>query len=480
MNADAAQQSSSTGRFSRGLLGSLDSHVAEKVVAAGGDVALVIDREGVICDLAVSNETIARDGADSWLDRRWSDTVTVDSKRKVDELLRDALSDGPTRWREVNQVTASQKSMMIRYMAVETGREGHVIAIGRDDRATAAIQQRLVEAQQAMERDYSRIRDAEFRYRLLFQMSGEAILIVDPSTKKIIEANPAAQSLIGVRAALVGEPFAKIFAANSQDEAASLLTAVQSSARTTPSEVRLSGGERDFLVSASLFRQDRTSQFLVRLAPAEVQNIAFDTGRDLKSIIERIPDPFLITDDSLKILTANDAFLDLSRIGTQEQAIGQSLSHYLGRPGMQRNILIDNLRANGSVKNFRSLFRTQYDEQEDVDISAVAVPGPETHFGFTFRTVSRQVSDRSQASPELRRSVEQLTELVGRVTLKDLVRETTDLVERLCIEAALELSKDNRASAAEILGLSRQSLYAKLHRFKLGNLTGNEADDAKI
>jgi DNA-binding protein Fis len=38
----------------------------------------------------------------------------------------------------------------------------------------------------------------------------------------------------------------------------------------------------------------------------------------------------------------------------------------------------------------------------------------------------------------------------------------------------LELTKDNRASAAEILGLSRQSLYSKLHRFNLGNLSGDE------
>ena len=60
----------------------------------------------------------------------------------------------------------------------------------------------------------------------------------------------------------------------------------------------------------------------------------------------------------------------------------------------------------------------------------------------------------------------------GRVSLKDLVRETTDVVERLCIEAALELTKNNRASAAEVLGLSRQSLYSKLHRFGLGNLAG--------
>jgi len=49
--------------------------------------------------------------------------------------------------------------------------------------------------------------------------------------------------------------------------------------------------------------------------------------------------------------------------------------------------------------------------------------------------------------------------------LKDIVRDSTTLIERLCIEAALKLTDDNRASAAEILGLSRQGLYSKLKRF---------------
>jgi DNA-binding NtrC family response regulator len=47
------------------------------------------------------------------------------------------------------------------------------------------------------------------------------------------------------------------------------------------------------------------------------------------------------------------------------------------------------------------------------------------------------------------------------------VRETTDYVERLCVIAALEMTGNNRASAAEVLGLSRQSLYSKLNRFGL-------------
>ena len=68
---------------------------------------------------------------------------------------------------------------------------------------------------------------------------------------------------------------------------------------------------------------------------------------------------------------------------------------------------------------------------------------------------------------------------MGRVPLKQLVRESTDMIERLCIEAALELTGDNRASAAEILGLSRQGLYAKLHRHGIAEIGGSPATNTR-
>ena len=102
--------------------------------------------------------------------------------------------------------------------------------------------------------------------------------------------------------------------------------------------------------------------------------------------------------------------------------------------------------------------------------------GDQPCFGFTIRNVGRRLSNDPRSGRQLPRSVEQMTELVGRVPLKDLVRETTDVIERLCIEAALELTGDNRASAAEILGLSRQSLYVKLRRYGLGDLGSGDED----
>ena len=69
MEAQASSRLTSERAFLRGRLGGLDAAVADRVVAAGGDVAMVIDRDGVICDLALSNEKMARDGSiPGWID----------------------------------------------------------------------------------------------------------------------------------------------------------------------------------------------------------------------------------------------------------------------------------------------------------------------------------------------------------------------------------------------------------------------------
>ena len=104
-----------------------------------------------------------------------------------------------------------------------------------------------------------------------------------------------------------------------------------------------------------------------------------------------------------------------------------------------------------------------------VEISACRLDEPDgPAFALFIRDVERRVTSSHPVAAKLPGSIDQVTQRVGRVPLKDLVRESTDLIEALCIETALEVTQDNRASAAELLGLSRQSLYAKLRRFKIG------------
>jgi transcriptional regulator PpsR len=165
-------------------------------------------------------------------------------------------------------------------------------------------------------------------------------------------------------------------------------------------------------------------------------------------------------------LTANAAFLDLVQLASEEQARGISIERWVGRQGVDLGVVVSQLRERGEIRNFHTIVRGQYGAVEDVEVSAVAVTEGDTPcFGFSLHHVTRQRSGNTKADSGVLRSVDQFTRLVGKVPLKELVRESTDIIERLCIEAALQMNGDNRANAAEMLGLSRQSLYMKLHRY---------------
>jgi len=455
-------------------LAEVDADTAARLIAATGDVALVIDAGGVIRDLAIGSDSLPADSLGEWVGKPWLDTVTVESRRKIEELIHEAGSRAPSRWRQVNHSTATGEVAML-YSAVPIGSRGRMVAVGRDLRPVAALQQRLLDVQQSMERDYLRLRHAEARYRLLFQMASEAVLIVDAANQRVVEANPAAARLLGEHVRkLVGRAFPEGFDSPGTQALQRMLGAVRAGA--TPEEilVRLADGHTEFSVVASLFRQDDASMFLIRLSPvasAAGPRIAPGQEQRLADVVSGLPDGFVLTDPDGIVLAANRAFVDYTQLAAEEQVRGQSIDRWLGRPGVDLNALLANLRQHGTVRLFSTALRGEYGGSTEVEISAVsALRSTPPCLGFSIRNVSRRPSGESRPGRALPRSVEQLTELVGRVSLKELVRETTDVIERLCIEAALELTGDNRASAAEMLGLSRQSLYVKLRRYGLGDL----------
>lgn len=460
-------------------LGGLDAEAAAAVISAASDIALILDRDGVIRDLAFGSEELAREDYGKWLGQPWSDTVTADSRAKVEAMLRDAQAKVAPRWRHVNHPSSRGADVPVVYSAVQVGAEGRVVVVGRDLRSVAALQQRLVEAQQSMERDYWRLRHVETRYRLLFQMASEAVLIVDASTQKVMEANPASAQLLGENERrIVGRPFLDVFEADSTQAIQEMLAGVRAAGRADEVRARMLGGERQLVVSATLFRHESATLYLIRLSslPLDAGAVVLPKSMAamLADVVNGAPDAFVITDPEGKILTANPAFLELAQLVTEEQARGESLERWLGRPGVDLNVMITNLRQHGTVRLFATTLRGESGSDVEVEISAVAVPrGAHPCLGFTIRNVGRRLNADVRVGRELPRSVEQLTELVGRVPLKELVREATDLIERLCIESALELTQDNRASAAEMLGLSRQSLYVKLRKYGLGDLADN-------
>lgn len=455
----------------------LDPEAIGSLLSTSSDIALVLDLDGVIYDLAFGNEEWLAEWYSKWLGEAWIDTVTIESRPKIESLLAEARAGNQPRWRQVNHPSSWGADVPVTYTAMQIGETGAIVACGRELWSTSLLQQRLVNAQQSMERQYAKLRHTETRYRLLFQTTNEAVLILDGNSARIVEINPAAEQLLG-RAAdqLRDSNFLDALDERGRGDVLAFLNSLRAGGRDEDIQVKLVPGETAVMLSGSFFRQDNTTLLLLRLKPtaSPVAVSATPTpATNLLQVIEQLPDALVVTDRTSAILACNPAFLELAQLASSVQVIGAPLERWLGRPGVDLNVLVVNLRQHGAVRLYPTVVRSDFGGTANVEVSAVAVDqGNGTHFGYMIRNVDqRPRGEGPTVGQGLPRSVHQLTELVGRVPLKELVRETVDEIERLCIEAALELTGDNRASAAELLGLSRQSLYVKLRRYGIAEPT---------
>jgi DNA-binding NtrC family response regulator len=134
------------------------------------------------------------------------------------------------------------------------------------------------------------------------------------------------------------------------------------------------------------------------------------------------------------------------------------------------------LRQHLPVRNFATEVRTLSGVTLPVEVSAVYLPKPEPMYAFFVRDMDRRMVGGSTTTQSQAKPFAELSQLVGRRPIKDIVGDTVDTIERMCIEAALDMTHNNRASAAEMLGLSRQSLYVKLRRFGIVAETEDESN----
>lgn len=464
-------------------IGAIDASTAASLLAVAGDIALVIDGAGIIRDIALTAGESQLDSSNDWVGKPFVETVTGETRVKVEALLREAASSGISKRRQVNHALASGIDVPVAYTAMRIGRGGAIVAVGRDMRHVSALQQRLVEAQQAMERDYWRLRHVETRYRLLFQLASDGILVVDGATLKVLDANSASAQIFGQSADhIIGRSFPFGVDGDSARAIDELIVTARAAGRAGDITIRLQDGHRAFHVSASCFRQEAATLLLIRLSAVESTTAIADAGSPMRvlDLLERSPDGFVVTDLEGRILVANRAFVDIAEFASEEQVRGTMLSNYIGRPGADFPVFLSMLKKHGAVRLIATSARGSHGNQTEIEVSAVWVPeGEEPCIGFTLRDIGRRLASGPQGARDLTRAVEELTSLVGRVSLRDLVRDTVDLVERHFVEAALELTNDNRTSAAEVLGVSRQSLYVKLRRHRLAT-PGSDREDPPV
>ena len=441
-----------------------------RVALAQPDVTLLLDIGGVIREATVSS-MLSDESVAPWLGSPWVDTVADFVGDKVRRIVEDARDSGISAFRQITQRFPSGREVPMEYTTVLLGGRAGMLAVGKSLLAVAELQSRFVATQQTMERDYWKLREVETRYRLLFHHSSEAVVLVRAGDLTIVEANPAASRALG----LDGASGQDLTAAIPQDERGplrDLLRRAQEQGKPPALLLHLGEDRQPRMVRASAVKGEPGTLLLLqlvalatRVAPAQDELPSAD------ETLGGLADAFVLIDDAGVIRRANQAFADLVDMASPSAVSGQSLDRWIWRPGADLPVLLSTLRAHRVARLFPSSVHSDLDAEIEVEISGTVLSrGDTTFYGLLIRDVGRRLS-RMRDPKHMNALIESVAEPVGKLPLRQLIRSTVDGVERHYIRAALDLVGGNRTAAAELLGLSRQSLYIKLGRYGLESET---------
>ncbi len=434
--------------------------LAQTMVSLGGDIALVLDEHGIVRRVDQRASTPLASDAHQWIGRRWTDTVTPESKPKLERLIADATPDCATRKREVNHLSENGTTVAVAYTAMRLGTDGPILAVGRDLGISAALQQRFLGAQQEMERNYGRARQSEARYRLLFQVATDAVIVVDGATLCIVEANQSATDLFDLTAAqVVGQSADFAFERDSRLVITTGLRAALDTNQSTETRGMLRGKAKSASVSATPFKVMDSLQLLVRIRTTEQLATSTDLGATLARLVDSATEGVAVTDVDGCVLVANPAFLKLVQASTEASVRGRPLSDWISLPDAPFSALLYQVRREGMTEYAQSHLLLGNALLKPIEVAATLLSEIDPPcIGFSVRLAANESGELAATVEPVQAAMKVLCDQVGSHALPELMRRAADLLQRNFIRMAMERAGADLNKAATILGINRQQL----------------------
>lgn len=465
--------------WSSGSVPLIEPEFLSSIIAAASDIALVVSAEGMILSVVVNAHSDTFGNLKHWEGRAVTEFLTRESAPKF-EKAHEAylLGEVPKKQLELNHSDNAVWQYPVRYTFHRFGHENAALLLGRDLRPIAETQQQLVQAQIALEQGYEARREYDARYRVLLTHTKQAVVFVSVQSGRVEDANDAAGLLLGLSSeALKGSSFAQHFADRSTVELTeSLMNATLSE---DEGRVTLTAGrtKASVLVHPVVFRAGGQRVLMCRMTTQATEAERTDTASDHALALFRSgSDAMLFMTPKGVMISVNESFMDLVGAAHLSDVVGRSLSDFLGRGQIDLSVLTEQRQRAGSMRIYSTRLVNELGARLAVEISATHLTDMDVPaIGCVIRDVSRTETARTASHPAATVPTEparNVMDLVGSASLKDIVAETTDVVEKMCIETAVELTSNNRVAAAEMLGLSRQSLYVKLRKYGLVNKNG--------
>ena len=443
------------------------------ILAAACDLAFVVSGDGLILSILSDERGSDTPDLDHWAGQQMQDYLTSESVPKFEAALK-AMSGNmpPRRPLELNHSDGGDWQFPVRYTLHAVGPDASVLMLGHDLRMIAETQSQLVQAQIALERGYEERREYDARYRMIMAQSRDAFMFVSVNDGRIQDVNASAAALLGAgRDVLVGAPVAQEFKHRRRGEFLDALLGIAGSDFDESLTVQTARSKVEITIAPTVFRAAGERMIVCRLASRDAETRNSDRlEEDLAALFQKSTDAIVLTDTRGMVLDVNEAFLKVADVTTLAEVKARSLAEFLQRGQIDLSVMLENAVRSGSMRVYATKMANEFGAQAAVEISVAYLNDRERPaVGFIIRDADRveAIRSASKGNATADQGNHNVVELVGSAPLKEIVAETSDVIERMCIETAVELTRNNRAAAAEMLGLSRQSLYVKLRKYGL-------------
>lgn len=454
---------------------------AEGLIEQASDIAILVGGDGTVEGITVNPECPALGCLDHWVGREFDSFLTIESREKFAER-KGAMAADPDlvpRSLQLNHVDNAVWEFPVRYTVHRVIGRDALLLFGRDLAPVAEVQQRLVAEQTARDRDHQKMRRIETFFRVVLEASETPMLILEPETGRIRDLNGAAASLFGTKIeTLTGGSLAQSLEGRRRNELMEALQAAASADELRVIEAVSRRNGADLSIHAQYFRAAGDLFLLCRLAPVDDDaSTATEITQLLTTLFASSGDAIVLTDAKGTIRDANEAFLILTDAAQIRDVREKSLADFLSRGSVDLKLILEAAAKTGRLNNYSTQVVSAVGSLAHVDISSTRLQrrGGDLGFGMIIRDITpRDIGEtETGASAMSEEAMKSVMDLVGTAPLKSLVSATSDVVEKMCIETAVKLTENNRVAAAEMLGLSRQSLYVKLR--KHGLLGGDDS-----
>ncbi|MEJ6396645.1 transcriptional regulator PpsR [Yoonia sp. 208BN28-4] len=458
--------------WSSSLVPVIEPQIVSQIVASLCDVALLMSSDGRVLGVMINPDFRCETDITKWEGHALTDVLNVESTPKFEERLGNFLqNDDGVLPVELNHQDMNGAALFpMRYSFHQIGTDGTFLMLGRDLRPIWEIQQQLVSAQIALEKDYEARRENDALFRVLMASSSDAIVFVAAKTGQITDCNGVAAKFLGrSRGDLLDNEFAARLGLPVGHDLINRLVDASSEQSVSPVGVTAPALNADVTIHPTLFRMAGAQMLLCRLQTSSTMTSQYDALADsLSSLYDDGIDGILFASRDGRILSANEAFLSMADVTNAQALRGRNVSEFLARGTVDQNVIFENASRAGSMRMYATRLISEYGSERQIEIATSFLKaGTEAAFALVIRDVSRSTTSRAQAQQSSNVDMSSVVELIGSQSLKDIVAKTTDVVEKMCIETAVEMTSNNRVAAAEMLGLSRQSLYVKLRKYGL-------------